>query len=195
MSLRGDGRIGKVRRFQQSGDWVNCLAASVNPQSIEVLYPRSWCAYNLDRVGEALAGFTATAQKGKGLGGTVQRDARFGIILSYLKLNMTEQAAQVAANTNLTREQRVDVETSILDQRGVQAYNNGDYARAATYFDALEELNGSIRRDLAILRAYAYMNSRQYDAAMTELTRLHDELATSETRAALNTLRSKRSGI
>lgn len=195
MSLRGDGRIGKVRRYQQSGDWVNCLAASANPQSIEVLYPRSWCAYNLDRVGEALAGFTATAQKGKGLGGIVQRDARFGMILSYLKLNMTEQAAQVAANTNLTREQRVDVETSILDQRGVQAYNNGDYARAATYFDALEELNGSIRRDLAILRAYAYMNSRQYDAAMSELTRLHDELATSETRAALNTLRSKRSGI
>ncbi len=192
MGLRGDSRIGKVRSYQQSGDWASCLAASANPRSLEILYPRAWCAYNMDRVGEALAGFTATAEGGRGLGGTVQRDARFGMILSYLKLNMTEHAAQVAASTNLTHKQRVEVESSILDQRGVRAYNSGDYERAAIYFNALEELSGSIRRDLAILRAYAYMNSRQYDAAMTELTRLHDELATKETRAALKTLRSKR---
>jgi len=190
LPLRGDSRVSQVRTHKEQGNWPACLAASANPRSLEILYERSWCAYNLDRAGEALAGFTATAQRGSGLGGNVPRDTRFGMILTYLAMNMTEEGARLAASTQLTQQQRVEVEATILDQRGVRAYHSREYGQSISYLTALEQMNGSLRRDLAMLRAYAYMNNGQNDAALAEFSRLHTELATDETRAAMQSLRN-----
>lgn len=194
LPLRGDNRIAQVRRLKEQGNWAGCLAASSNPRSLEVLYERSWCSYNLERGGEALAGFTTVARRGSGLGGNVPRDTRFGMMLSYLSMNMTEDAARLAAETNLTRQQRVEVETTILDQRGVRAYHQREFQQSIAYLTALEQLNGTLRRDLAMLRAYAYLNGGQPQNALTEFTRLHNELATNETRAALQSVRGILSG-
>lgn len=185
LPLRGDGRLAEVRRQKEAGRWAACLAQSANPRSVEVLYERSWCAYNLDRAGEALAGFSATERTGSAFGGDVNRDARFGMILSYLSLGMTEEGARLAAATNLTREQRLGVEATILDQRGVRAFQARDYAGAISYLNALEALTGPLRRDLAMLRGYAYLNSGNQALAQAEFARLHAQLATDETRAAL----------
>jgi hypothetical protein len=194
LPLRGDGRLTSVRRLKEAGQWAACLAQSARPGSIELLYERSWCAYNLERPGEALAGFTAAERTGGALGGDVNRDARFGMILSYLAMNMTEEGARLAAATNLTQRQRIEVETTILDQRGVRAYHVRDYAGAIGYFNALEQVGGPLRRDLAMLRGYAYLNAGQPAAAHAEFTRLHAQLATDETRAALRTSASRMSG-
>lgn len=185
LPLRGDSRLGEVRRLKESGQWAACLARSAEPRSVELLYERSWCAYNLERAGEALVGFTATERTGAALGGNVNRDARFGMILSHLALNMTEDAARLAAATNLSAQQRLEAETAILNQRGVRAYHLRDYDQAISYLNALEQLGGPLRRDLAMLRGYAYMNSGRTAEAQAEFTRLNNELATEETRAAL----------
>lgn len=189
LPLRGDSRVAQVRALKDQGNWAACLAASTQPRSLDVLYERSWCAYSLDRTGEALAGFTAAAQSGAGLGGDVPRDARFGMILSYLNMNMTEEGARLAAATNLTREQRLEVEGTILDQRGVRAFHGRDYAQSIAYLTALEQLRGNLRRDLAMLRAYAYLNAAQPREALAEFTRLDRELSTDETRAAMASVR------
>lgn len=194
LPLRGDGRLATVRRLKEQGQWASCLAQSARPGSVELLYERSWCAYNLERPGEALAGFTAAERTGAALGGDVNRDARFGMILSYLAMNMTEEGARLAAATNLTQRQRIEVETTILDQRGVRAYHLRDYAGAIGYFNALEQLGGALRRDLAMLRGYAYLNGGQPAAAHAEFTRLHAQLATDETRAALRAAAGRMSG-
>ena len=60
----------------------------------------------------------------------MRRDASYGLLLSMLQLNMTEQAAQTAAAAPLTRTQRIEIEGQILDQRGVRAYEAGDFRRA-----------------------------------------------------------------
>ncbi len=185
LPVRGDSRLAAVRRAKEAGRWAECLAASTAPRSLEVLYERSWCAYNLDRPFEALAGFLAVQQGGAALGREVSRDARFGMILAHLALGMTEEAARLAAATPLTERQRREVEAIILDQRGVRAYQRRDYAQAIAYFNALEQLTGSLRRDLAMLRGYAYLNAREPQRAYQEFARLHAELATEETRAAL----------
>lgn len=135
---------------------------------------------------EAIAQFQ-TALQGR-LDATQRRDAQYGIALSYLKMGMSDNAASMAAATDLTRQQRVDVERQILDQRGVAAYNRREYRRAIEFFDALQELTGSLRRDLDTLRAYSYLNSGQRDRARQEFTRLHRELATAETRRGLAAL-------
>lgn len=188
LALRGDTRLSQVRALKEAGDWARCLAQSSSPRSLELLYERAWCAYNLDRAGEALAGFAAVSRNGGGLGGSVTRDSNFGLTLAYLAFNMTEEAARVAAATNLERGQRVEVETIILDQRGVRAYHLREYEQSIAYFDALEALNGTLRRDLAMLRGYAHMNLRNLDTAREQFTRLHAQLATPETRDVLQTL-------
>lgn len=194
LGLRGDARIARTRALKEAGDWGNCLAHSANPRSLELLYERAWCAYNLERPGEALAAFAAVARNGGGLGAGVIRDANFGLTLAYLSHSMTEEAARVAAATNLERGQRIEVETIILDQRGVRAYHLSDFDQSIAYLDALETLTGTLRRDLAMLRAYAHMNLRNIDTAREQFTRLHNQLATPETREALQSLAGMASG-
>lgn len=194
LPLSGDGRLAAARRHKEAGRWAECATGSTRPRSVDLLYERSWCVYNLDRPGEALAGFTIAERNGRRLGANVTRDARFGMILSYLAMNMTEAGASLSATTDLTRQQRVEVETTILDQRGVRAYQGRDYAGAIRYFDALEGLAGTLRRDLAMMRGYAYLNTGQNELAETQFTRLHSQLATDETRTALRTVASRRGG-
>ncbi|WP_375261003.1 hypothetical protein [Palleronia sp.] len=184
LPAQGDGRVAAVRQAARAGDWTGCLARSANPRSVDVLYERGWCAMNRDRSFEALAAFQVASTAP--LGAVVQRDARYGMALAMLANHMTEDAARVAAVTDLTNEQRLEIESMILDQRGVRAFKSDDFRAAITYFDALEELTGSIRRDLAILRGYAYLESGQRQKARAEFERLHDQLATAETRKGLN---------
>jgi cellulose synthase operon protein C len=163
-------------------DWVQCLAATEGTQVPDRLAQRGWCAYNLERPMEALAAF----QQAQGrMQGAPQRDARFGMALAYLKMNLTEEAAQLAASTNFTPQQRLDTESIILDQRGVLAYKKRQYGKAIGYFDALEKISGHLRRDLAMLRGYAYLNSGDRSRAQAQFELLHNQLATDATRAAL----------
>jgi hypothetical protein len=179
----GDSRLSQARAAKEGNRFTDCLALSARPASMDLAYERAWCAYNLDRSLESMAYFSAAAQAG--LGGTVSRDAMFGLTLSMLKQNMTESAADVASRTDLTAQQRQEVEVIILDQRGVAAYNVKEYAASIEYFDALEQSQGSLRRDLALLRGYAYLNMGNRARAREQFQVLHDALATKETAAAL----------
>jgi hypothetical protein len=183
----GDGRIGSVRNAAASEAFAQCARLSTGPRSLDIAYERAWCVYNLDRPLEALALFSAAAA-GR-LTGTAPRDARYGMALAYLELQMTEAASQVAATTDLTLDQRRTIEGIILDQRSVRAYEQGQYAQAIRFFDALEVLEGSLRRDLRLLRGYAFLNSGNRARAQQEFQNLHNELATPDTRQALAALR------
>ena len=178
----GDSRLRQVRASAQTGDFRTCTARSVTPRSLQVAYERAWCVFNLDRPLEALALFTAVADA---LSGTVSRDARYGMALSMLQRNMTNAASQIAAETNFTIDQRRTIESIILEQRGVRAYQEGNYSQAITYFDGMETLVGILRRDLSIMRADAYLNSGDRATARTLFTHLNNALSTAETRIGL----------
>ena len=191
LPLRGDGRIAQVRRLKEQEQFANCLASSTAPRSLDVLYERSWCAFSHNRPTEALVGFQTAARTGDALGPNVRRDAHFGLALAYLSMNMTEQAAHAASQVRLSESQHRELEGIVLDQRGVRAYRAGDFRQAIGYFNALEKLNGVLRRDLAMLRAYAYLNSGQRQLARSEFERLHSQLATAETREGINATRGQ----
>jgi len=179
---QGDGRLAATRAAAQAGAWAECMARSGNPGSVDLAYERAWCAYNLDRPAEALAGFAQMERARRSP--ELTRDARFGMALSYLDQNMTENAAQIAAATDFTREQRLTIESIILNQRGVRAYESKDYHRAIAFLDAMEDM-GKLTRDLAILRAYAYLNLDKREEAHRQFETLHRQLATKETRAGM----------
>jgi len=175
--------VGQTRAAKEAGNFRQCLANSARPRSLDLAYERAWCAYNLDRSLESLAYFTAVARAG--MGGSVPRDARFGMTLSMLKRGMTDDAAQIAAGTDLTLEQRKEVETIILDQRGVYAFQTGDFQASIDYLNALEQLDGGLRRDLAMMRGYAWLEMGERQRAHEQFQALHSILATPETRKAL----------
>lgn len=156
LPLTGDGRIGAMRAASHAGDWGRCIALTPEPRSLELLNERGWCSLNLDRPMEALGSFSAAA-KARGRPAMV-RDARYGMAMVYLKMNMSNDAAKLAAATNFTASQRRDVEGQILTQRATGAYDDRDYRRAIGYLNALDKVQNGLPRGLAMLRAYAYMN-------------------------------------
>lgn len=180
----GSGLSRSLQSAADRGDWRGCLALSANATRPDAVSQRGWCAFNAGRPMQALRDFRDAANRG----GTavLRRDSRYGLALTMMRLNMVDQAAAVAASTDFTRDQRLEVESEILDARGVAAFQRGDYRRAIAYFDELERLTGRVRRDLAMLRGYAYMNSGQRNRAVEEFRRLHGQLATPETRRALS---------
>lgn len=189
---RGDGSApaaappsgsGGVSAAAAAGDWARCMALSQGAQAAATVYQRGWCASNLDRPAEAIAAFQ-TALAGR-LDATQRRDARYGMALSYLKMGMTEEAARLNAATEFTRTQRVDIERQILDQRAVRAFKSRKYRQTVGYLDELERVAGGIRRDLAILRAYAYLNSGNRAEARRQFMALNTQMSTRETREGL----------
>ena len=178
----GDSRLRQVRASAQTGDFRTCTARSVTPRSLEVAYERAWCVFNLDRPLEALALFTAVAD---GLSGTMSRDARYGMALSMLQRKMTSAASRIAAETDFTIDQRRTIESTILEQRGIRAYQEGNYSQAITYFDGVKMLVGFLRRDLSIMQADAYLNSGDRATARTLFIHLNNALSTAETRNGL----------
>jgi tetratricopeptide (TPR) repeat protein len=162
---------------------ATCLAQTEGSREVQHLFKRGWCAYKLDRPMDALAAFDAIEPK---LAPAQRRDARYGQALAYLKLNMTENAARIAATTDLTQQQRVETESIILDQRGVRAYKRGEFTQAIGYFDALERVSGTLRRDLATMRGYAYLNTGNRTKARSIFQDLQNQLSTTETRKALS---------
>ncbi len=184
----GGGGAGSVAAAARAGDWARCLALSEGARSAAVLYERAWCAFSMDRTMEALAAFKAASAGG--LNATQRRDAQYGMALAYLRMNMPDEAAAVAASTDLKPDQRLDVERQILDQRGVMAYKKRNYRKAIDYLDALEQMTGGLRRDLAILRAYAWLNAGDRVEARRQFTRLNGELSTKESRDGLKATQS-----
>ncbi len=177
------GNLAAVQAAAQRGAWAECLAQTSGTTRIDLIYERAWCAYNAERPMEASDAFRKAAQAGTSA--TMRRDAAYGWMLSLLKLNMTEQAAQVLAGTALTHAQRLEIESQILDRRGVRAYEQGNYTQAIAFFDARERLTGQARRDLTLLKGYALLNSGNRSGAREVFMRLHRQLSTPETRNAL----------
>ncbi|SFD84250.1 hypothetical protein [Roseivivax sediminis] len=178
------GVLSQARQAADRADWSRCLALTANSSHGAVLSQRGWCALNANRTMEALTDFRAAAQRAPTAEN--RRDSAYGMALAMLRLNMVDEAAAVAARTHFTDAQRLEIEGQILDKRGVAAYERRDYRRAIAYFNELERVTGVVRRDLALLRGYAYLNSGQRTAARAEFQRLHNQMATPASRRALS---------
>lgn len=155
----------------------------VPSSEIAILSQRGWCALNVDRPMQALSDFRRAAALAKTA--PERQDSHYGMAITMLQLDMVDQAAQIASSTNFDQRQRLDVESQILDKRGVMAYNREDYKQAIAYFDEYERLTNVIRRDLAMLRGYAYLNSNQQKKAAAEFSRLNSQMSTPASRQAL----------
>lgn len=189
LPAKGDERIDRVREAARQFRWTACLERSSRPQSLDVLYERSWCNMNKERPMEALVGFQAVADTTSDA--RVLRDARFGQALAYLARGVTNEAAVIAADAEFTQAQRREIESKILEQRAVRSFENGRYRHAVAYLDALDGMNQEMQRDLDMLRGWSLLNAGFAKRAHDEFSRLHDEIKTQDTIQALRAASSK----
>ena len=176
LRVKGDSRQRSILNSIEEQNWGSCLARSLKPSSMETALLRGWCAYNQNRPMEAISLFSAVSQSK--VSKKSRQEAKFGLVLALLKLDLIEDAANVAAYSDLSNSNRKNVELIILQKRSVQEFNNKNWEMAIAYFGELERLGG-LNRDLDILRARSYRNLGQFSKSRREFKRIKNEITTS----------------
>lgn len=176
LKVKGDSRQRSILNSIEEQDWGSCLARSLKPSSMETALLRGWCAYNQSRPMEAISLFSAVSNSRASK--KSRQEARFGLVLSLLEMDLVEDAAKTTAFGELSTSNRKKVELIILQKRGVQEFDRKNWDMAISYFDELERLGG-LNRDLDILRAQSYRNLGQFSKSRQEFKRLDGEIITS----------------
>lgn len=122
---------------------------------------RGWCLMNMNRPLEAVAFFEVAMRSGND---GIRRDAAYGQSLGYLRAGLVGKAAVSAAKAPQDAKRSAELQSAILADRAVAAFDGGRYRETILYLDQLAQLRTE-RVDLMVLRAYAYKNlNRRADA-------------------------------
>jgi len=166
----GSASASRAKAAADRGDWAQCLAITQGATAVDAVNQRAWCAFNFGRPREALADFRRVAQAA---GGTMARDATYGMILAYAKLGDANQAAALASRTQLTAQQRAVVNKTVIAKLAVASFEAGRNRQAIEYLDRLSRETGSLDRGLAMLRGWALLKSGNKSAAREQFRRIH----------------------
>jgi cellulose synthase operon protein C len=166
----GSSQLSRAAAAADRGDWASCFDLTSAQSSLEMINQRSWCAYNLGRAREAAAGFGKVSQSG---GSSMARDATYGLILAYARLDQLDQAASVAARAKLTPKQRVVVNQAVISKLASASFKKKQYRKTLDYLEQLSRDSGSLDRGLAMLRGWALLKSGRRGPARDQFARIH----------------------
>lgn len=156
--------------------------ASIDPETLSpgAAVTRGWCLMELNRPIEAAAAFEVGL---KSPSKNAREDAAYGQSLAYLRAGLVDQAAISATRAKQNTKRAVELQTSILSNRALNAFNAGRPREALIFLDQLAQLQTE-RSDLLVLRAYAY---RQLGRS-AEAKRVFEALAATGNRDAIRGL-------
>jgi tetratricopeptide (TPR) repeat protein len=116
---------------------------------------------DLNRPLEAAQAFEAAGSSAEPV---VRSDAAYGRSLAFLRVGLTDNAAVAAADAGQTNARAVELQSSILADRAVNAFKLGRYREALVALDQRAQIVPE-QTDLMSLRGYAYLNlKRRADA-------------------------------
>ena len=122
---------------------------------------RGWCLMDLNRPLEAAEAFEAASASPQP---AVRSDAAYGRSLAYLRVGLTDKASVAAAGAGQNNIRAVELQSSILANRAVDAFKLGRYREALVALDQRAQIVPE-QTDLMSLRGYAYLNlKRRSDA-------------------------------
>lgn len=161
---------------------VSGCRASVDPETLSpgAALTRGWCLMELNRPIEAAAAFEVGLRSASR---AAREDAAYGQSLAYLRAGLVDQAAISATRAKQNTKRAVELQTSILSGRALNAFNAGRPREALIFLDQLAQLQTE-RSDLLVLRAYAY---RQLGRS-AEAKRIFEALAATGNRDAIKGL-------
>jgi len=135
---------------------------------------------DLNRPLEAAAAFDAALRT---TAPDVQRDAAYGQSLAYIRAGLFREAAIAATKAKQPRERAVELQSAILSDRAIAAFDAGRFRETILFLDQLAQLRTE-RADLMVLRGYAYQGlNRTGDAR-----RIFEALAATGQRDAVRAL-------
>ncbi|HEV7320310.1 MAG TPA: cellulose synthase [Ensifer sp.] len=155
---------------------------SINPAALapQAALTRGWCLMDLNRPLEAAEAFEVALQAPAS---QVREDAAYGQSLAYLRAGLTNKAAVSATRSKQNRGRTEELQTAILADRAIAAFDAKRYRETILFLDQLGQIS-SRRQDLMVLRGYAYMNLKYYD----EARRIFEALAATGNRDAMKGL-------
>ncbi|RWX76976.1 cellulose synthase [Neorhizobium lilium] len=160
--MRPAVRAPRVSAAQSSARPNRCWTTSDSRQlTPEQALARGWCLMDLNRPLEAARAFEAA---GSSIQPGIRSDAAYGRSLAYLRVGLTDNASVAAADAGQNNTRAVELQSSILANRAVDAFKLGRYREALVALDQRAQIVPE-QTDLMSLRGYAYLNlKRRADA-------------------------------
>jgi tetratricopeptide (TPR) repeat protein len=138
--------------------WATSSVSRLTP---EQALTRGWCLMDLNRPLEAAQAFEAAGSSAEPV---VRSYAAYGRSLAFLRVGLTDNAAVAAADAGQTNARAVELQSSILADRAVNAFKLGRYREALVALNQRAQIVPE-QTDLMSLRGYAYLNlKRRADA-------------------------------
>ncbi|MGV3553584.1 cellulose synthase [Rhizobium sp.] len=166
-----------TKRARTKGCGTSIDPARLSPNAA---IDRGWCLMNLNRPIEAAAAFDVALRSSSA---KIREDASYGQSLAYLRAGLVDQAAVSATKARQGVKRAVELQTSILADRALNAFGAGRPRETLIYLDQLAQLQTE-RADLMVLRAFAYKQLGR----KTEAVRIFEALAAVGNRDAIKAL-------
>ncbi|ASY59827.1 TPR repeat protein (plasmid) [Sinorhizobium sp. CCBAU 05631] len=122
---------------------------------------RGWCLMDMNRPLEAVQAFEVAL---RAPASAVREDAAYGQSLAYLRAGLTSKAAVAATKSPQSRARVAELQTAILADRAIAAFDAGRYRETLIFLDQLRRISTE-RTDLMVLRGYAYLNLNRFAEA------------------------------
>jgi hypothetical protein len=122
---------------------------------------RGWCLMDMNRPLEAAQAFEVAL---RAPASAVREDAAYGQSLAYLRAGLTSKAAVAATKSPQSRARVAELQTAILADRAIAAFDAKRYRETLLFLDQLRRIS-SERTDLMVLRGYAYLHLNRFAEA------------------------------
>ncbi|MBW9065971.1 cellulose synthase [Rhizobium herbae] len=150
-------------RERRSAVTVRGCRTTINPQTLspDAALARGWCLMELNRPMEAAAAFEVGLL---GASAKTRQDAAYGQSLAYLRSGLASKAAVAAVRAPQNRQRVLELQTAILADKAVAAFDAGRPRETLLALDQLKQITPE-RTDLMALRGYAYLKLKRYGDA------------------------------
>lgn len=147
-------------------------ASTVDPRQLspDQALARGWCLMDLNRPLEAAQAFDIATMASSQ---AARSDAAYGKSLAYLRVGLTDKAAAAATIAPQNNTRAVELQSSILADRAVNAFKSARYREALIALDQRAQIAPE-QTDLMSLRGYALMNIGRQAEAMRIFQALAD---------------------
>lgn len=147
-------------------------ASTVDPRQLspDQALARGWCLMDLNRPLEAAQAFDVGTMASSQ---AARSDAAYGKSLAYLRVGLTDKAAAAATIAPQNNTRAVELQSSILADRAVNAFKSARYREALIALDQRAQIVPE-QTDLMSLRGYALMNLGRQAEAMRIFQALAD---------------------
>lgn len=174
-------RVAPAQRSAPARPRRSC-PAHVHPESLspEAALDRGWCLMDANRPLEAVQAFEVAL---RGAAERTRRDAAYGQSLAYLRAGLADNAAVAAARAPQDVSRATELQTSILAERALGAFERGRYVETLIALDQRAQIAAE-RVDLMVLRGYAYLRLNR----LTDARRVFEAAAGTGSRDGLRGL-------